>query len=517
MNQYSFSVLTEPWVPVITPQGDLREQGLLECLEHAHELKGIRAPSPIVEFGLYRLLTAFVLDALINADRRPENPLDLKALLLEGRFDMDMIRKYVGLCGDVFDLFHPERPFLQTKMEDEPLKALAGMFPAVPSGTNANLWHHGHEDEFSVSSADAARLLTSIAPFMTAGGSGLGRSINLDPPLYVLVIGRNLFKTIVQNLPLRKQGNKDGPIAWRNFSPAGKERPQVSTTEGLTWRARKIQLVPEKNKAGEIFVKAMKFSPGDKTKAGWVDPNVAYSYEKEKIKAVLLKENRSIWRDAGPLLLMSEKKYGNADKKEVFRRPDVIENIFEILDEKSDLVVVAYGMRVDYAKVYEWVRSSLTLPYQLGYSTRLGFLLINQLNCAEDVASALQFSLKTLYPREGKETKEQDRAQKKKKSKKQKFLGTLRNRAERSFWEKLEPFFYKLMRNIGDLKPEAVENADVVAIASNEWRKNIRLFALEQFEMSAKDMDADSNALARLVNSRSRLRKKISGIIGEVV
>ena len=174
MNRPLFNVLTAPWIPVVLKDGKRdKPLGILPCLEQAHELREISDPSPVIEFGLYRLLVAFVLDALILADQRPEDPLDLKALLQEGRFDSQMIEKYVKHCGDVFDLFHPERPFLQTKMKDAKAKPLAGMYPVAPSGTNVGHWHHEHEDNFEVSVQEAARLLTTIAPFMTAGGAGL--------------------------------------------------------------------------------------------------------------------------------------------------------------------------------------------------------------------------------------------------------------------------------------------------------------------------------------------------------
>ena len=64
--------------------------------------------------------------------------------------------------------------------------------------------------------------------------------------------------------------------------------------------------------------------------------------------------------------------------------------------------------------------------------------------------------------------------------------------------------------------PDSAEDADTINSSAKDWRSSIRRFALEQFDTAAKDMDADSDALARLVNSRARLRRKISEIIGEV-
>jgi CRISPR system Cascade subunit CasA len=221
MNRPSFNVLTEPWIPAIRRDGSRDELGILTCLEQAHDLREIRDPSPIVEFGLYRLLVAFLLDALILAEKRPEDPLDLKALIEAGKFDRDLIHHYIERCGEVFDLFHPERPFLQTPMAKGKSKPLAGMYPVAPSGTNVGHWHHLPEERMTVSVPEGARLLTTVAPFMTAGGAGLSPSINGAPAIYALPLGENLFETLIVNIPLRKQDSGDGLIAWRSDGNTG--------------------------------------------------------------------------------------------------------------------------------------------------------------------------------------------------------------------------------------------------------------------------------------------------------
>jgi CRISPR system Cascade subunit CasA len=159
----SFDTLTEPWIPVIRTDGTADELGLRDVLEQAPELREIRDPMPTVEFGLYRLLVALVMDV-----HRVKLLGDLEGLLDAGRFDGDGIASYCGKWHDRLDLFHPAHPVLQTAgMDTDDEKPLAELLPAVPSGTNALHFHHHGEDSFAACPAAAPRLLTSLAPFAT--------------------------------------------------------------------------------------------------------------------------------------------------------------------------------------------------------------------------------------------------------------------------------------------------------------------------------------------------------------
>lgn len=500
MNAPTFDVLTEPWIPVIRIDGSRDEMGILTCLKQAHELREIRDPSPIIEFGLYRLLVAFVLDALILAGRRPEDPLDLKGMLEDGRFDPGMIEDYVKQCGDVFDLFHPERPFLQTKIGKAKCKPLAGMYPATPSGTNVSHWHHQHERAVSVPLPGVARLLTTIAPFMTAGGAGLSPSINGAPAVYAVPTGRDLFETVVLNIPLRNQDSGGGVIAWRSKGSPGQERSQAAMTEALTWRPRQIQLVPHISDGASVCVREMKFEKGDSTRLNWIDANLAYRYDKDKVTPVRMRENRPIWRDAGPLLLLSEGKHGRGETAVAFRRPDVIEQAFVLTDESDSLTVQVYGMRTDMKmKVFEWAKSAWSIPSKLGRSTRLGSLVQQELGRAEQVAYGVRTCIKALYPREGAGNKEA--------------LRTTAHRCERAYWQRLESRFHPLMTSFAGLDSNAPDDPDLIAATANAWREAIRAIAREQFEVAAEDMDTDSDALERQVRARSRLNNKLKEVL----
>ncbi|MBI2865506.1 MAG: type I-E CRISPR-associated protein Cse1/CasA [Chloroflexi bacterium] len=501
MNRPSFSVLNEPWIPVVHRNGARVELGILACLEQAPDLREIRDPAPIVEFGLYRLLVAFVLDALVLAGRRPGHPLELKGMIEDGRFDSHLIQNYVEECGDVFDLFHPERPFLQTKMKKANTKPLAGMFPAAPSGSTASHWHHEHENDLKVSVQVAARLLTTIAPFMTSGGRTFSPSINGAPAIYALPMGISLFETIVLNIPLRAdQDSGDGGAAWRSKRSVGQDRTQATTVEALTWRPRQIQLVPDIGDGNSVCVREMKFEKGDSTRLAWTDASLAYRYATEKVTPIRMRENRPLWRDAGPLMLLDDRQLGHDAGRVSFRRPDVVEQAFSIIDAGDSLAIRVYGMRTDMKmKVFEWATSAWSVPSKLGHSTRLGSLVQHELDRAEQAAYALRSSIKALYPRDGAGNKEA--------------LGGVSDRCERAYWQRLEYGFHPLMNVFAALDPNAPDNPDLIAGTARDWRGAIGSLAREQFEFAAKDMDADGDALERQVRARSRLNNTLRMVL----
>lgn len=502
MSRPSFNVLKEPWIPVIHADGSHEELGILPCLERAHELREIRDPAPIIEFGLYRLLVAFVLDALILADRRPEDPLDLKNLIKEGHFDGHLIKKYIEHCGDVFDLFHPERPFLQIPSSEEDEKsAIEVLFAHIPSGSEAIHWHHIEENQLSVSPAEAVRALTAISPFMKQGGRGYSPSINGTSPLYAMPTGDMLFKTLVFNLPLRSYGKSIPSAAWiRKEIPQGRKIP-IGIPDGLTWQPRQLALnVPSDNCT---TVSGLVFKPGFQIDGtSWIDPNLAYRWREKGIDKVTMRMNRPLWRDAGALALLPTGELGKGAGKVSVRRPDVVENIIETLGSHESLRIRAYGLRGKQANIFEWASSELRIPAKLCKTTRLGIIIENELQLADFGGRNLHSAILRLSP-------EFDREVRKPIGKRKKWdkrsIKNLADRCERAFWQRLESSFHPLMSTFAELDPNAPDDPDLIAATARNWREAILNLALEQFESAAEDMDADSDALERRVRAQNRL------------
>ena len=209
----SFDILTQPWIPVVDKNGIAQEIGLLEALEQAHAYQSVRDTSPMTEYSVYRFLIVFLMDML-----RPEDDDALDGLLAEGHFDPDMIQEYITACeqeGVRFDLFDPERPFLQTtyrKDWDREPKSVTVLDYSIPNGSN-----HIHFDHKCVKEAytpgKAFRMLLTAQIFCTKQGRGYAPGVNGIPPWFVLIQGDSLFETLVYNMISsdRTKGKFDDP------------------------------------------------------------------------------------------------------------------------------------------------------------------------------------------------------------------------------------------------------------------------------------------------------------------
>lgn len=504
----SYDISREPCIPVV--QGGRRGGvSLRDALVHAHEYAEVQHEVPILEFGLYRLLGAFVLDIFFVEPNDPKNPLDtaaLEDLLQQGHFDAARIDAYLEKYRPQLDLFSEKRPFLQTAGLTSKLKPIASMLPSIPSGTNAVHFHRAHEDWFAVSPPEALALLASMAPFMTAGGAGLSPSINGAPPVYVLIQGTNLFETLCLNLaatPPRFAKSPDVP-AWRSTREPGGERQDAGHVESLTWRPRRVQLVPEVGEEG-LVLRTIRFEAGDSTRFEWRDPNAAYRLTDDGAKIIRMRENRELWRDAGPLVLLA-----GTDKAE---RPLVVTQFSRlkqegVLPRHTALAMSLYGMRTydkgedKKMKVFEWQREYLNIPAPLlleGAQSVSGQEAHDWLESAELVAYQLRKSVKKLHP----ETARNDSADSKLKRKEKDLKGFLSRsyQTERSYWSALRGVFEELIAQLAEAEP-TIKSREALRLA---WRQAVEDEAKRAFERAADGLSTDSHALERATKARRTL------------
>jgi hypothetical protein len=130
----------------------------------------------------------------------------------------------------------------------------------------------------------------------------------------------------------------------------------------------------------------------------------------------------------------------------------------------------------------------------------LGDLVHRELERAENAAYALRTQIRRLFPRDGAGREEA--------------LKSMADRCERAYWRQLEQSLAPLMSAFAELDPdEAPDNPALIAAAASEWRQTTERLAVHQFESAAKDMDADGDALERLVRARTRLTARLRKVI----
>jgi CRISPR type I-E-associated protein CasA/Cse1 len=512
--EQSYDLLDQSWIPVAWVDRTLdkpNKVGIRRALTHAQEIRSLSHTSPFVEFGLYRLLITIVLDACIVAGQRPTIE-KMRAMHRNGDFPQPMLSNYLDSHSGAFCLWADAIPFLQHKRVNDrgkmpSPKPVVTMFPAIPSGTNVAHWHHYSEDEGRVSEEVAAQFLTTVSPFNFKVKPGEARTLAGDPPMYALVLGKDLFETIVLNLPrpngrISSSEEKDNGPVWRTPLKPGK-LPKVPTiVQGFTWPVRIIALQKGDGTVAMAINEAGYKKPTEKAKGkggnlydaryGWRDPNAGTETTTAGIVHIKAKPGIPVWRDAVPLFLVASE--GEALRGEKRRsRPEVITNAIRILDTPQFRVAV-YGMRKKSGgggdvKVEEWFRSILTLPSEVARDSRLSARAIEAFRTTQKVADALRDALRMLRPPV--------------KASKNKKPPPARGEADilSDFWQRLEPVLGRsYLEDLANNKPGA--DGGLRAMLHREAR--------DAFTRASAPHRRTADGLFRIANARNWFARRLA-------
>ncbi len=249
-----FSLVEQPWIQVRMLDGSRKTVGLREIFTRAHDIADVVDDVAPAVMAVHRLLLA-----ILHRSAGPKNMRDWLAAWRRGSFD-DRPARYLDGMRDRFDLFHPERPFFQTRAAEaaKPVSILKLFY--IGADSSVFLRQGSWDDPKPVPASRSARMLLAVQSFGRCGmHSNLpgetDRSAVAGPltdVVSVLITGDNLFETLLLNSPASEflatifpPSEEDLPWWERDEPILPNQRPASGYLDLLTRPTRRILLHPE--------------------------------------------------------------------------------------------------------------------------------------------------------------------------------------------------------------------------------------------------------------------------------
>lgn len=275
----TFDLTQRAWVPVLGDRA-VREVSLNGALGGAGGIPGLAATPVSMSPALLRYLLAVVLDVF----GAPRSRGEWEERWAAGHLDAGRLNAYFDQHRHRFDLFSETAPFAQVadlRTPKDETKPASLLLPAAASGNNVPVFSARTEaDSVALSPAEAARWLIHALAWDPAGiksgaegdakapkGKTYGNPVGpLGQIGVVMPVGRNLFETIMLNLPVLEDGlvPADAPH-WRRepMGPTWESREPTGLLDLLTWPSRRVRLIPE-DVDGRTVVRSVVLTAGDR-------------------------------------------------------------------------------------------------------------------------------------------------------------------------------------------------------------------------------------------------------------
>ena len=331
----SFNLIDEPWIRVRDDAGAVREVSLLELFSQAPRFRCLANDLPTQDFAILRVLLAILQRAISpTLDDLDEDvgPAEVWGRLWESpELPMKDIEAYLAKWHDRFDLFDPERPFMQVPdlrtSKDEWLP-VAKIIADVPDGDRLFASRSSYKLDY-LTFAEAARWLVHVQAFDTAGiksgvvgdptmkdGKSYPRGTGWAGSLGGIFIEGDTFRdTLLLNLIVRGDGDNevfpdDDLPAWEQpLSRYGSlDKMPTGRADIFTWQSRRARLVVQQG-----AVVGLVLTNGDKLESKNMhrtEPMTAWrrsTNQEKKLHQVPIylpvthRSNRALWRGLSSL------------------------------------------------------------------------------------------------------------------------------------------------------------------------------------------------------------------------
>ncbi|MFI7696735.1 type I-E CRISPR-associated protein Cse1/CasA [Nonomuraea sp. NPDC049655] len=422
----SFDLLTQPWIPVVGPDGRVDAMGLEDVVAKAHTIRRIAGEAPTMTAALHRLLLA-----VFHRAYGPPNETVWRDLWEAESIPADPLRNYLEHRRDRFDLFHPKVPFMQcAELRSLTPATAAKLVPYRAVGNNVTLFDHTtSEDKVVLTPQEAARWLVTVQAFDPGGMKTpyeKDKSSERAPCNWfgvVLVEGQNLKETLLLNALVYLPDYEKPEMTTADDRPVWEEptgpspRPDKRTARGwtdlLTWPSRRVLLFTRET-GGSSVVDAAVITPGTRLDVKLPDEEKMAAFRtprdaKGKFKKdapllpVRLYPLRGVWRHSVELLLSDP-----WEEHQYRQRPAALDQMAELAESgyiPADAVYTLrlFGQHLDSkATVVEtWLEEEVPAPVPLirARDEQLSGIIGHAIALADDVGSALR-SFQSEYHRE---------------------------------------------------------------------------------------------------------------------
>ena len=414
----TFSLLSEPWIPVSDADGGISEVSLRSVLADADRVVSIKGESSTQTFALIRLLLAIVHRAI-------DGPKDSDAwvdLYETGRLPQKEIAAYLDRHAERFELFHPVTPFYQVpdlRSGKNEVSTLEKLLADVPAGGRLFTARSG-EALARITLPEAARWLVQVQAYDVSGiktgavgdprvkgGKGYPIGTGHAGALGgIYVHGKNLTDTLLLNMV---SDRKIGTPVWERephtAAPEGHAevlREPTGITDLYTWQSRRVRLIRDGDDVTGVVL-----TNGDKILAHETYPlepmtmwrRSPIQEKKLKTRPVYfprtLDPRKALWRSAESLLPLSHSG-GTTGEPPAFQAPGVIKHLRarmeDDLDESVRLTARAVGVQygTQNAVVDEVMEDELSFSVAvLADNAKISALISGAVECATQACKAV--------------------------------------------------------------------------------------------------------------------------------
>lgn len=336
-----FNLLDEKWILVRKSDCTTDELSLTDALLRSHEYTALSGELPTQDVSILRLLLA-VLHTVFSrytpeGEYKPVSSANeamrrWKTLWDGGKFPEKPIREYLESQHEKFWLFHPERPFYQTKAAEKGTEYMASKMNGVlsESSNKVRLFSScAGKSKDTLTYSEAARWLLYVNSYDDTSAKASQESKSKENKLpslqagwlgklgLITVRGNSLFETLMFNFIVVEPSNReiwaDEKPTWELEKPREKERCEIATPDNLaelyTIQSRRLILKHENNSVTGYSLLGGDFF--DKVDA-FIEPMTVWGKVKESEKTQIQfqprRHNSSVkmWREFASVFTSSD-------------------------------------------------------------------------------------------------------------------------------------------------------------------------------------------------------------------